>query len=273
VRIRPPSDLAPGIPREIDDIVMRALSRDPAVRYPTARAMARELEACVRPMRFPEIGAWVEELVGETLAHRSAVLARIEREEADAEVTIVSTGERPCVASENDAESATDESLEVLEGPIGLPASRPRGRVWMAAVALAILCTLLALPHRPIRSLVWVHRAAPAQTPGAQTRTSTVATQPTAAPPGSAPPPQAVTAPPPPSKPPNEPCNPPFVVDSLGHPTFKVECLKRDPIAPPQVAGQHPGGGAKDDGEVERRRRRSPRGLTDSAVSATHFAG
>lgn len=41
--ITPPSRAREGLPRAIDAIVMRALERDPDARYPTARAMARDL--------------------------------------------------------------------------------------------------------------------------------------------------------------------------------------------------------------------------------------
>ncbi|HET6583337.1 MAG TPA: serine/threonine-protein kinase [Nannocystaceae bacterium] len=41
--IPPPSKVREGLPRAIDAIVMRALDRDPAARYPTARALARDL--------------------------------------------------------------------------------------------------------------------------------------------------------------------------------------------------------------------------------------
>lgn len=41
--ITPPSTLCEGLPRAIDAIVMRALARDPDARYPTTRAMARDL--------------------------------------------------------------------------------------------------------------------------------------------------------------------------------------------------------------------------------------
>jgi eukaryotic-like serine/threonine-protein kinase len=41
--ITPPSQAREGLPRAIDAIVMRALERDPDARYPTARAMARDL--------------------------------------------------------------------------------------------------------------------------------------------------------------------------------------------------------------------------------------
>ncbi len=38
-----PSKLRPGLPEEMDEIVMRALDRDPAARYPTAREYGRRL--------------------------------------------------------------------------------------------------------------------------------------------------------------------------------------------------------------------------------------
>jgi serine/threonine-protein kinase len=45
--IVPPSQVRPGIPAILDDIVMRALQRDLDLRYPSARALGRELNAFV----------------------------------------------------------------------------------------------------------------------------------------------------------------------------------------------------------------------------------
>ncbi|HVU00414.1 MAG TPA: serine/threonine-protein kinase [Polyangiaceae bacterium] len=42
--ISPPSTVNPAVPRELDDVVLRALARDPAERTPTAAALQRELE-------------------------------------------------------------------------------------------------------------------------------------------------------------------------------------------------------------------------------------
>jgi serine/threonine-protein kinase len=77
--------------------VTRALSRDPGERYPTARAMALALEACMPPVRLTEIGSWVERMVGDTLQGRSAVLARIERKEAEARMASASPEQHPRV--------------------------------------------------------------------------------------------------------------------------------------------------------------------------------
>jgi serine/threonine-protein kinase len=41
--IAPPSEVRPGLPKEIDEVVMRALARDPAERYQTARELGRAL--------------------------------------------------------------------------------------------------------------------------------------------------------------------------------------------------------------------------------------
>ncbi|HEY6878614.1 MAG TPA: protein kinase [Polyangiales bacterium] len=42
-RVRPPSELKPDIPRELDAVVLKAIARNPAHRYATAREMGREL--------------------------------------------------------------------------------------------------------------------------------------------------------------------------------------------------------------------------------------
>jgi serine/threonine protein kinase len=44
-RVPPPSQLNPQVPRRLDQIVTRALARDPSERYSSAEAMAAELEA------------------------------------------------------------------------------------------------------------------------------------------------------------------------------------------------------------------------------------
>ena len=53
-----PSAIDPAVTRELDEVTMRALSRDPAMRFPTARAMAHALELATSVARAPELGAW-----------------------------------------------------------------------------------------------------------------------------------------------------------------------------------------------------------------------
>jgi serine/threonine-protein kinase len=78
-RIRPPRAVNPDLPEAIDAVLMKALSRDPAARYQTAREMALDIEACVPPVRRSEVASWVERIAKDALAERAAALVEIER--------------------------------------------------------------------------------------------------------------------------------------------------------------------------------------------------
>src|SRR5512140_2459472 len=77
-----PRDVSPEVSESLDAIVMRALSRDRAQRFASARDMALALEACGPLARPSETGAWVTAVAGERLAKRAAVIAGAEREAA-----------------------------------------------------------------------------------------------------------------------------------------------------------------------------------------------
>src|SRR5579859_5437512 len=77
-RVRPPSELAPQVSAAIDRVVMRGLERDPALRYPTARDMALDLERAAGVAPASAIGAWVEALAHDELAQRADTVAAIE---------------------------------------------------------------------------------------------------------------------------------------------------------------------------------------------------
>jgi serine/threonine-protein kinase len=77
-RIDPPSTVVRQLVPEIDAIVLRGLARDLAVRYTSARDMARDLELSVRLASASEVGEWVERLAGDELARRAARVAEIE---------------------------------------------------------------------------------------------------------------------------------------------------------------------------------------------------
>jgi serine/threonine-protein kinase len=86
-RIRPPSeavgDGTPSAPDSmlgrLDAIALRALDADPALRFPTAREMALEIERCMPPAIPSEVGAWVESVAGATLEERTALVRAVER--------------------------------------------------------------------------------------------------------------------------------------------------------------------------------------------------
>jgi serine/threonine-protein kinase len=72
--VPPPSTRAAGLPAELDRVVLRALARDPEARFSTALEMAEALQAALQPASRQEVGAWVEELVGDVLARRAEAL-------------------------------------------------------------------------------------------------------------------------------------------------------------------------------------------------------
>jgi serine/threonine protein kinase len=85
--IPPPSAVVPSIARGVDDIVMRALSRDLGSRYDTARQFAIALEEAA-PLASPrEVGEWVELVAGDTLLHREQAVAEIEAVSSVSEVS------------------------------------------------------------------------------------------------------------------------------------------------------------------------------------------
>jgi hypothetical protein len=73
-----PGRLVPGLSREVDEVVLRGLSRDRRDRWGTARGMALAIEDAI-PLAPPSrVGAWVDSLVGEAIAERSRQIASIE---------------------------------------------------------------------------------------------------------------------------------------------------------------------------------------------------
>ena len=73
-----PSSRAPGIPKALDEVIMRALSRDPEKRFATADEMAKAIESAIEPARASKVAAWMEMLVGDSLSAQAAKLAIVE---------------------------------------------------------------------------------------------------------------------------------------------------------------------------------------------------
>jgi serine/threonine-protein kinase len=69
----------PDVPKELDDIVMRALSAEPEARFPSMHELADAVEAAA-PARANarRIGEWVLELAKDALGERTRKLARVE---------------------------------------------------------------------------------------------------------------------------------------------------------------------------------------------------
>jgi hypothetical protein len=84
-----PSDKVPGLPKALDEVVMRGLERDITKRFQTAREFATALERCL-PQALPtEVGEWVESIGGTTLGDRAKRVKEIESR-ADIEPPVAS---------------------------------------------------------------------------------------------------------------------------------------------------------------------------------------
>lgn len=71
----PPSTVRPDIPEVLDAVVMRALAKEPADRYQTARLLAGAIEGATPIARAPEIAEFVVSVAKKTLDARARRVA------------------------------------------------------------------------------------------------------------------------------------------------------------------------------------------------------
>ncbi|MBW2528109.1 MAG: protein kinase [Deltaproteobacteria bacterium] len=74
----PPSAHVEGLPKELDDVVMRAVSVDPADRFASARDMAVALEATCPGCSALHLGEWVQQVATRSLELRAQRVKNIE---------------------------------------------------------------------------------------------------------------------------------------------------------------------------------------------------
>jgi len=118
-----PSTVVPGLPKALDEAVMRGLERDVTKRWQTARDFAAALERCSPASSATEVGNWVESMGGTALGERAERVKDIEssdmisRSERTAQ-TLVDKVER----AERFVSSATvPAAFAVLSTPIDPP--------------------------------------------------------------------------------------------------------------------------------------------------------
>ncbi len=114
----PPSEFNQDVPPELDRVVLKALERNPAFRYWTAREMAQDLDECMRPASAVQVAEWMEITVGPTLAARSALVATIESGASGPVMTFPAS-------SVTELRSASVVSHTLPSTPPAAPASRP----------------------------------------------------------------------------------------------------------------------------------------------------
>jgi len=93
-----PSSVRPGIPAELDEIVLRALQRDPAVRYPTTRELGRKLIYLLAEQRLAvglaELAEFMDRLFRNGRACARQLLDTVERMDG---ATVVNDHDEPTV--------------------------------------------------------------------------------------------------------------------------------------------------------------------------------
>jgi serine/threonine-protein kinase len=258
-KIEPPSRHAPEVPRAVDAIVLRGLSRRANDRLANALEMSAALENAVVPATSRQVGEWVKSIAGDVLDERAARVHAIEREAVgesevvvrgkraprDEAATIVERGERKV-----DGETAT--SSVSMATPAELTRKGRKRGVVIVGVAAAMLIGggIWIAMREGDRSPAPTTSSAPASTTTSSTpSTSTMAVTsssssspsaaPTAAPIPSPMPPTTSSAPPSATtkpkakpkpattKPTNKPkpsCSPPYTIDPDGVHIPKPEC-------------------------------------------------
>ncbi|WP_437812913.1 protein kinase domain-containing protein [Sorangium sp. So ce1078] len=143
--IEAPSARAPGVPPELDRVVLRALARDRDERFPTAADFLEALERALPPAPAREVAALVERHGGAALAaRREAVRAWLEQAEAATARAAATAGQaaageaRAGEATAERAGQATMAQATAVTAVTAAQASRaPRRRA--ALVALGVL--------------------------------------------------------------------------------------------------------------------------------------
>jgi serine/threonine-protein kinase len=231
-RIRPARAVNPDLPEAIDAMLVKALSRDPASRYQTAREMALDIEACVPPLRRSEVASWVDRMAKDTLAERAAALAEIERPGKETMAGGFAAERRD--GDERDGEGSRGRARKRALGIAGAVALA--GLVSVAGVSVRHRAQArTSTPPATGASADVVPPGAPTTSPStaapaaAATLSAPASREPTGA--GrSATAPRATTRPAPSAPRTAGPkatraCDPPYSIDSRGREIFKPECM------------------------------------------------
>lgn len=250
--VPPPSRYAPGIPPELDALVLRGLSRDPNQRFSTAIEMASALERTVLLPTPREVGAWVESVGAETLVPRSELVRRIEELDTSAH--------RPSRKFRVRSEAPTIVDLEPPEmtgfapkraddpmptaTDVDVAPVRSRGRAALLALGAVACVGVVAFagwrlshtearqPNEPGPTTAMSFAASPAPPPTASSEPAPKPAEPVAKPsetsekraPRAAPPLRSSRPAPARGSRPAPNCDPPYIIDSDGIHIPKPEC-------------------------------------------------
>ena len=250
-KVVPPSVLLSGRAREeallLEPVLLRALSRDPAERFHTAREFALALEAAVTPASTLQVADWVATTAGASIDERLQRIREVEEITTGEGLDTVESFTRAISSTADDdvrpsavaraTPTATDPTEILTEfSAVRSDATleRPRRRLGFA------LATLVALAG--LGALAFFLRGEPtsSSSPPVSPFASAAVPEVESAVPSLAPLPAAPALPdasavasgaPAPSAPARKPtkrtdsCKPPYVVDAQGHRHFKPNCF------------------------------------------------
>jgi serine/threonine protein kinase len=134
-----PSQVCLGYPRELEVIVMRALAKDRAQRWQSAREMQGAIEELVRKERLPvstiALSKFMQGLFEEKLASQKEALLQGKQL---ADIIALDSGPESTGGAESHGRSMSMTTGDSTRMPAGKPASRGRG-VWIGGAAAALL--------------------------------------------------------------------------------------------------------------------------------------
>jgi serine/threonine-protein kinase len=159
--IAPPSSLVPGLPPELDEIVLRALARDPGDRFASAKEMGTAIRRATEVAQADAISDWVRAtcvgLIEQHELHLANLQAAIsEMSQTSAEEAPPSTGADP------PAMAIQDHAPERKRPRWFVPAL---AACVLAGIAGAALIAVAAKPARHESSVAIIHAASGSGTP------------------------------------------------------------------------------------------------------------
>lgn len=143
-----PSQVRPGIPRILDDIVLKALARDPDERYPTARDFGRDvMKALARrsaPIGLAEVSDWMRAAFPDGSARKNALVDFARSMDGDIPKIHFSGGDEtaPGVTDSGSEVKTVPDSSSELASPTSEGSLR-RSRVAVVAAVLIIAVILV----------------------------------------------------------------------------------------------------------------------------------
>ncbi len=148
-----PSSVTPGLPKALDQAVMRGLERDLDKRWQTARDFAAALEQCTPAASATQLGEWVESIGGSSLGDRAQRVKDIESRSdvylpaldgEDGRPTVTELGSQPKISLEPPT-SAQASAVLLAAGPSSsarLPIPTKLNPVSVQTIAVTPLASL-----------------------------------------------------------------------------------------------------------------------------------